>query len=275
MEPIVWSLRQLSKLSEYKIDEVRLLLGAPIEVPDNIALVKSVRLKEIAAMGTREYFGRLNMLVLDLDSVQEMTANMPAEIKAEFSQASVYEFLLINAKYNELFYLDLMRALTTFITEPVLVDVNAKRIYIGDLKHKRYMTENEFRILQHILRVQNMIPDDLSEEEEIPENEDPRMRKFREKRKLLAYAKKKKREKASEDEEAPEFEDLVSSVCSMEGNGITILNVGDLTIYQLYNQLYRGNYKEEYNNNLQSIFAGADPKKIKMKHWIRRLEIKD
>jgi len=31
-------------------------------------------------------------------------------------------------------------------------------------------------------------------------------------------------------------------------------------------------YLEEYNTGLQSIMAGADPKKIKLKDWIKNIQ---
>ena len=56
-------------------------------------------------------------------------------------------------------------------------------------------------------------------------------------------------------------------------SGITFKNIGDLTIYQFRDLLAREQAKYKYDLDIRMIAAGADPKKIKPKHWFGKLEI--
>lgn len=64
----------------------------------------------------------------------------------------------------------------------------------------------------------------------------------------------------------PSLSDLVSGL-SAKHPSINLLNVWNLTYYQFVDQLERLQIVEEYEFALRSILAGADAKKLKIKHW--------
>jgi hypothetical protein len=72
-----------------------------------------------------------------------------------------------------------------------------------------------------------------------------------------------------ENQDAPTFYDLVSSLCS-HANGIHIFNVFDLNIFQFNDQFYRMKLVSDYELNIQALLHGADSKHIKLKHWISK-----
>lgn len=47
----------------------------------------------------------------------------------------------------------------------------------------------------------------------------------------------------------------------------------NLTIFQFFNTQETYTVKEYYDNNLKSVFAGADAKKIDLTHWMNKLKI--
>ena len=72
--------------------------------------------------------------------------------------------------------------------------------------------------------------------------------------------------------EQPNFEDLISAVANFDGNGLNIINIWDLNIYQFYEQLQRGQLKETYKWNLQQLLAGAKPDDIKLESYLKNIK---
>ena len=67
------------------------------------------------------------------------------------------------------------------------------------------------------------------------------------------------------------FLDLVASLAA-KGNGLNALNVWNLTYYAFNDQFKRMQAIEEYEQAMGAIQAGADPKKIKVEHWIKNIQ---
>lgn len=72
--------------------------------------------------------------------------------------------------------------------------------------------------------------------------------------------------------EQPNFSDLISAVANFDGNGLNIINIWDLNIYQFYEQLQRGQMKEQYRWNLQQLLAGAKPDDINLESYLKNIK---
>ena len=101
-----------------------------------------------------------------------------------------------------------------------------------------------------------------------PENETPMQKKFRLKREERDRVKEKQAQKQGD---SLTFADVMSSICVMN-TGVTALNIGQYTIYQIKDLLERAQAKEAYHTELDMLMAGADSKKIKPKHYVRNLQ---
>lgn len=64
---------------------------------------------------------------------------------------------------------------------------------------------------------------------------------------------------------------LLASICCMN-LGINPLNIGELSYAAIATLVQFYQNKEEYELNVQSLLAGADSKKIELKHWMRNIE---
>jgi len=76
----------------------------------------------------------------------------------------------------------------------------------------------------------------------------------------------------NKDTEQPNFEDLISSVANFDGNGLNIINIWDLNVYQFYEQLQRGQMKEQYRWNLQQLLVGVNPDNIKLESYLKNIK---
>lgn len=105
------------------------------------------------------------------------------------------------------------------------------------------------------------------------EDYNPADEKAREIQRKLAETKKQveeiKKRKASS---TPEFSDLITGLVFKSNGAITYSSVWDLTYYQFREALERCQLLDNYELNVRQLLAGADPKKIEVKHWLAKIQ---
>ncbi len=250
----------------YSIKKLKelMFLGAPILIDNGepICMVHPLSVKDKIMMDVN-YQKYLSLLTLSEEEVEDIIIAKIGELEyRNMEKVTPFEYLLTNAQYNSMFLLDLKEAFSTFIKEEVIIIPHLNKIMIGDPSQERFIDEEIFKEIQNVLRIQNK----LEIPEEIPENENPMAKKFRLRRKAVKEAKARK---AAKDVNAPEFIDLMSSLCCAN-IGITWNNIGDLPIFTFYELLHRTQKKERYELDIQSLLAGADSKKVKPQYWISK-----
>ena len=253
----------------FSIDEGKLMFGAAINYND-ICWVYPLQLKEVIGMGQDTYNEYLSLLALDIREVQKDLKN--AGVPEEEMPGTAFEYLMLQAQVslnfgadNGTFLVKLQKAFSTFIREKIHFSFETQEILIGDdFKNRRVLNKENYGNFQNILRAQNQLP----VPEPIPENESPMARKFRLRREQVAEVKRKQALKSGE---AVSLMDSISTLVCFNV-GVTFENVGDLTMYQFKNLLTRAQAKYKYDLDIRMIAAGADPKKIKPKHWFGKLD---
>lgn len=239
---------------------LKALFGAAIPLGD-VCMVYPLKIKEVIGMGEDKYKQQLNLLTLTSSDLFEHYQKKGIKVSEDID---VFDNLMESCENDDAFLLDMQEAIHTFIREQVQILSELRIIVVGNGIDKRIINKEKFFDFQNILRVQNRIPI----AEEIPKNENPMQRKFRLRRAAVQRAKRKQAEKDKEN--SVSFHDLISSLCVCN-IGINLQNVGDLTIYAFHELFDRIQEKNKYDWDMRSILAGADPKKIKTKNWIRNL----
>ena len=129
-----------------------------------------------------------------------------------------------------------------------------KSIVVGSPKEKRLITPQNFGDFQTILKIQNK----KEIKEPPPENESPGQRKMRLLREKVAVVKKKQAEKNNEGQSFLELLEIADTF------GIDTMNC---SLLKFYNLIRRYQMREKWDQDLQMLCAGADPKKMKTKYW--------
>ena len=246
----------------FSIDSNKLFFGAAIDF-NGICWVYPIQIREIIGMGADNYNQALSLLCADIREIQKLMKKEGIDDKDLLN--STFEYLLVQCALDDTFLVKLKESFFTFIREKVHVLIEQEKILIGDLSEERALTKENFADFQNILRAQNGLP----VPEPIPENENAMARKFRMRREQVAEAKRKQ---ALKNGEAITLTDSISTLLTLNP-GVTFENVKDLTIYQFKDLLARAQAKYKYDLDIRMIAAGADPKKIKPKHWFGKLEI--
>lgn len=208
------------------------------------------------------YINLFTMEKEDLVEIQKKKGeqNLP-QLKEDLT---IFQYIMMSAALDNFFFLDLKQGISTFIKEEVLIAPKKCIIIVGDPKDKKIITEKEFSEFAIALRLFNK----MKIKEPPPENETPMQRKFRLKREERDRVKAKQQQN---DENGATFSDIMSSLCTMNV-GITALNIGEHTIYQIKDLLERAQARETYYTELDMLMAGADSKKIKPQHYVRNLQ---
>jgi hypothetical protein len=246
----------------FLINEGNLFFGAAINYND-ICWVYPLTLKEIIGMGYEKYNEYVSFICADIRDVQK---EMKKEgVHDKDIPNTLFEYLMQQSQNNELFLMKLQEAFSTFIREKVHFLLDEQVICIGtEFNKQKTLTKNNFEDFQNILRAQNKLP----VPEPIPANETLMQKKFRLRREQVAEA---KRRRAQKEGEVISLFDSISTLICLDA-GVTFETVGNLTIYQFKNLLERAQAKYKYDLDIRMIAAGADPKKIKPKHWFGKID---
>lgn len=224
-----------------------------------ICMIYPLTIKGIVDLGQNNYSNYLSILTIDEFDIMQQLKKRNVQINPE--QIVVFKFLIDSAKQSYPFLLELKNAFRTFIREEVNILFDDYIIVIGNATDKRFLTLENFGMFQNILRVQNK----RAVKEDPPKDESPLKKKFRLK---AEYRDAIKRNQKSNDPDAPDFLALMSSLCCYDG--ISPEQIGNYSFLAFREIFERHQLKDKYSIDIKSLLAGADPKKVKPKSWIKK-----
>ena len=198
------------------------------------------------------------------------------ELKKAGKEMEVYptpfEFLLGNC-YNSKEFRELtIEAFEFFCHTKVAFLFEEKKMIIGDLEKLVqeisdaseivYLLEDEYFDFQNAIR-EGMGDKPVKPPEPFNPNEDPRIRRIKEKARERDRIKAKQAGKGG-----ISLDTCLTAICCM-GIGITPLNIGEMSYAAIGPIMKTMQDKEKYDIDIRSLLAGADSKKVKPKYWIR------
>ena len=240
-------------------DDLELCLLAGHQVDVGIGKLYPLKLRDIVEIGLSKYNEYLGITTLDIDDLDL------EEVNLKESEITNFEFILLSCYSQSSFKDKFITALSLFFKELVSVDYEGGFFYIGEKEEQRIINNDNFKVIQDVLMKQNYVKKEKKEEDYNPGNE--RARKFIEK------LKKNKRNMPKIKGDIT-LHSIISGI-AWKSNNINILNVWNMTIYQLYDAIQRLELIDNYEGHLQGIFAGTiDPKKLDFKNinWTKRLK---
>ena len=191
-----------------------------------------------------------------------------------------YEFLLANC-YNSAQFRELVvEAFQFFCHTKVEFLYEDKKIIIGDeetllqtitdISQLKYLLEEDYYDFQNAIRM-SMGDKPEKPPEPIDPNEDPRIRRMKEKIRERDRAKAKRAAEGKATGNGISLSTCLAAICCM-GIGITPLNIGEMSYAAVSPIMKIMQEKEKYDIDIRSLLAGADSKKVKPKYWIREQE---
>lgn len=233
-------------------DKLKMLAGLPIEMSDSTCLIYPKTLKQIALMGVEKYFRHLNILIINKHDVEKMT---------KISDLEPFDFIIMNSIYYEDFKNEIVESIKFFVEDDVLFIEEMESFVIGKFEDSRFLDKNNFKEFQNILKNQHFLDE---KNKSTGENEIAKEIK----KKIAKGREKIARIKGNTD--TIELVDLVGSLTI--NTSLDIDRIWNISYYAFNDQFKRMRFLEQYDTSLQSIMAGADPKKIKLEDWIKSIQ---
>ena len=183
-----------------------------------------------------------------------------------------FKYLLLHCQYTKGFSALLRGAFLFFCQTDIGFLFQEEKIIIGNVEELvqaityvneiKYLTEGEFFDFQNMVR-EAVGDKPVKPPEPINPNEDPRIRRIKEKARERDRIKAKQANKGG-----ISLSTCLAAICCM-GLGITPLNIGEMSYASVGMIMKMMQDKEKYDIDIRSLLAGADSKKVKPKYWIR------
>lgn len=228
-------------------NKLRLLTNRlPIMVGD--IPVYSPSLLSIAEVGMEQYHEYIGMCTIGINSLNEK----PDEDIGDFM------ILMSFVLQQEGFYEKLVSALQFFtkLEFDIRSDEDSLCLFCGDV----ILNSSNYNDFMKAIKFVTCIKDDVPEEE------------LDEYDKIALEIEREIAEKQNSNKDLPTLQDMISAICNMDGNGLSVLNVWDVNVFSFYEQLKRGQAKEAYFLGFKQLLAGADSKEVELDYYIKKLD---
>lgn len=244
---------------------LKFMCGLPVMYND-VCLVKSPFLKDIAAEGLSKFYQYLSFMTIKKPIMES------EEIQKLLSPLSDFEYLVLLAQMEPENHKIISAAFQFFTDDKPIFLTQPTRIVLGDAAEKRVLTKDNFIGFSELVSLACAMRDPKEDIIEFLDSDTPRVRALKEKmlkgRRDREEAKKKAKSKT--DEKELELSDLIASL-TIGSNTYNMLNVWDLTYYAFQDQLKRMSWREEFDINTRASLAGAKLDKSKLSHWIKSM----
>lgn len=231
--------------------ELKLLAGLPINL-DSIGKLYPLTIKEIAEIGESNYNLLTSYFLISKKNV--------THIKDD--DISDYDLVLTYYYHDSNFKNIMSMGFDLFFKEKVNFSEDGF-FYFGHEKDARIITQEKWSDIKRIISLQNYIKE-FEEEVYKPVNEVAA--KYIEK---LKEMKEKVREQKKEN--VLGISDIASIIAAYSPN-LSIFDVMNLTVYQLYTKYIRLLMKDQYDSQFYLLPHSSDPKSMELKHWATKID---
>ena len=249
----------------YNIDQLTLLSGVDLPIPELKVNIHQPTLREIAYIGERSFYQAVTLLLLDKEDLA-MKEGMTDEDKAFLLSQSNFQILMsiINSEGADLQKISIM-TLLSLILPTHSIEIEERFILLSSSKGDiSILDENSFDHLQYIARKVFGLEGSGSEE----------FNPVGDKAREIAEKIKRGRAKvaALKGENSEQETSILSryiSGLSIGTNSLDINKLLDLTLYQLFDQLERYGLYTAYDMSVKAKMAGA--KDVEDVDWLKNI----
>ena len=246
---------------------LKFLSGRPA-VYNDICLVKSPFLKDIAAEGLDKFYQYISFMLIRKPTSDD------SEISQLLSPLTDFEYLILLAQMEQENHKIISAAFKFFTDDNVLFVPQNSTIVLGDPQEKRILNKDNFYGFQDMISLACAMKDPKETTIEFLDTDSEHVRALKrqmlEGRKKREEAKRKAKKNTSDKDKELEVSDLVASL-AIGNTGYNLINVWDLTYYAFQDQLKRMSWREEFDINTRASLAGAKLDKSKLSHWIKSM----
>lgn len=252
-----------------RIDKLALIAGIDIPIPDLAISIHQPTIREIAYIGEKDFYMAAQIFTVDKEKYLGLNSeNLSEEDKVAISRMSDFQLTMTMINGDQLVKVGVL-SLLTLLFPTYMINVEERFILLADTKSQEPRTilinENNFSALRDAVKIILCLQSGNTKEEFNPSGVRAR---------AIAEKIKRGREKAArlKGEHLKETS-LLSKYISGLGIGtksLNILNVLDLTLYQMFDQMERYGLRESYEISMKAKMAGA--KDVEDIDWLKDIE---
>lgn len=241
-----------------RITHETLIRAKPLKIDQSLLYLPT--LEEIFDLGVNIYLEYLQAIILDMSEL-----SLEFDEEEQFSDYQIFLMLVLTDKNFKDTFFEAMEFFTkdTFVFEEgVIVSLKKEEGPDGviELKFHQIFSEEFWNEIRQKLSIAHWQPEP-KKVQYASARARAIMKKIQKNKEEVQRIKAKKGQSSSLD-----LYEIIGSVCT-HSNSYNLFNVWGLTYYQFFDHYYRLNIDDNYHFSLQSILAGADPKKVKIEHW--------
>ena len=248
-----------------KLEYFDLLSPDPINI-QNVGGILSPKLRDISSIGINTYQYYLGILMMDVNTyfhMNEMDEEYSQLSDEEKSSLNIFDLLTSNGNLTSLF----QTALNFFIKEDV--------IYSDE--YKAFLIQNENNVIGVISKeIYPQILDIICQRNCIKSNQEEDLSKIKSKKALEIMKKLQKgraeKAKNTKADKNMELGNIISAVAN-KSQSLNILNIWDLTVYQLWDCFSRLSNNSIYDIQSMSVAAwGNKDNYFDATAWFKRID---
>lgn len=233
-------------------------LGRPVKF--NGVDIYSPTVGEVEEIGEVKYNVMIAFASFDKETILIDLLKIPDSEYEEIEDIDSFDILIGHPSIVD----EIIESISFFSGKKVSFDSKLKEFYIENKSNNIYfLSKRNYKDFSILIKTLNGMED----EEEL---------KFKNERVKQKYKKimKQKKKIKSESKNGIELKDVLSILCNSGDNGINIFNVGNMTIYQVYEHFERVNIKENHKRML-AVWANTYSIKegTKLAEWIVRTKL--
>ena len=269
----------LSRRFNMRIDKLTLISGKPIPCPELRASIHQPKISEIALLGEKVFYEYLGIFKTTVEgALNSVDPNLPKEkieaVKTHLSFYTDFQIVLEMQRESQESEIGLTTILMMLFPQYDNIKFEDRFILLtssqvnsqGKPKFLPLIIDDEkWSTLCNIASTIFCLDGGTGGEDDFnPASEQAR---------AIAEKLKKRHEILNQHKTEKEYSVIIAHLISSLSIGaqISLNEVLDYTIYQLFTQLKRYGLHEEYRNAIDSILAGAKQDEIQMVDWMREL----
>ncbi|WP_431785787.1 hypothetical protein [Paenibacillus lactis] len=241
------------------IDRLQAFLGIPHPISPKINIY-SPTIKEIGQIGHINYMVNVQLSLFNKRTILLELFKISEEIYTQISNENDYDVLIDHPDIRN----NIANALSFFVKDEVSYRTDTQSFVVSN---EEFINKDNYLLITSIIKKLNGINEDISissTSHTKPTNS--RAAKMLEK--IQSFEKK-----TASNDEGLELKDICSILCIAPDNGINIHNIGDLTVFQVFEQYERMTKKDEFNRALPIWANGHWNEKNKFPEWLVRTKI--
>ncbi len=255
----------------FKIDELQLMSGAPITVPGLELKIHQPKLFEIASIGETSFYNYLSFFKISKEIVLSTVEN--EQHKMELSFKTDYEILKILMDDQPDIQDGIREIFKLLIKDAEIIKFNESFIFIRVGEGQQYViNDDSFSLIKEIIyKIFNINPKETSKKEEFNPSNDIAaqiVEKLKQRKEALEKEKASSKKDSSQGKKDQSvLADFVSILAV--GLSMSVRDVLNLTIYQIFNLMTRFGMYNQYQLQVQAMLQGAE--NVELVDWFQKI----